>query len=117
MKNNLFYYATSELSQDAFLCYLASFALTEAKDDPLLRSCAKSLLTEMVPELSGKDFTLTNVERQVNHIDVLFTVTCGDKKYKIIVEDKVNAGEHDNQLLRYLNEVEEKFQDQIVLGV
>lgn len=117
MKNNLFYYATSELSQDAFLCYLASFALTGAKDDPILRSCAKSLLTEMVPELSGKDFTLTDVERQVNHIDVLFTVTCGDKKYKIIVEDKVNAGEHDNQLLRYLKEVKEKFQDHIVLGV
>ena len=29
LKNNLFNYATSELSQDAFLCWLASYALEE----------------------------------------------------------------------------------------
>ena len=29
MKNNLFSYATSELSQDAFICWLCSFALPE----------------------------------------------------------------------------------------
>lgn len=75
MKNNLFYYATSELTQDAFICYLMSFALEGAKDDPVLCRCAKAVLREMVPEVSEKEVSLTNVERQVNHIDVLLTAS------------------------------------------
>lgn len=31
LKNNLFEYATSELSQDAFICWLASYAHEEAE--------------------------------------------------------------------------------------
>ena len=37
MKNNLFNYATSELSQDAFICWLCSFALPDARPNPTLR--------------------------------------------------------------------------------
>ena len=66
MKNNLFNYATSELSQDAFLCWLASYALEDA-----LRSCAREMLELFVPEFNGRPFTLTDVERQVWHIDAL----------------------------------------------
>lgn len=117
MKNNLFYYATSELSQDAFLCYLMSFAWKDAKDDPILRACAKNFLQEMVPELSGKEFFLDDVERQVNHIDVLLTVICGEEKYKIVVEDKVYTSEHSNQLLRYLENLKDAYQGYTPKGV
>ena len=41
LKNNLFTYATKELSQDAFLCWLASYALEDAEPDDALRSCAR----------------------------------------------------------------------------
>lgn len=36
LKNNLFEYATSELSQDAFICWLASYAHDEAEKDEAL---------------------------------------------------------------------------------
>ena len=37
LKNNLFEYATSELSQDAFICWLASYAHEEAEKDAALK--------------------------------------------------------------------------------
>lgn len=70
-ENNLFNYATSELSQDAFLCWLASYALEDAEPDDALRSCAREMLELFVPELKGRPFTLKDVERQVWHIDAL----------------------------------------------
>ncbi len=102
LKNNLFYYAASELSQDAFICWLASFALEDAEKDTALNECAGKLLTLFVPELKERPFALKSVERQVKHIDVLLTVVSGDTKYKIAVEDKTYTSEHDNQLKRYL---------------
>ena len=41
LKNNLFNYATSELSQDAFLCWLASYALEDAEPrcGPVPKKC------------------------------------------------------------------------------
>ena len=71
LKNNLFNYATSELSQDAFLCWLASYALEDAEPDDTLRSCAREMLELFVPEFNVLPFTLTDVERQVWHIDAL----------------------------------------------
>ena len=71
LKNNHFNYATSELSQDAFLCWLASYALEDAEPDDALRSCAREMLELFVPEFNGRPFTLTDVERQVWHIDAL----------------------------------------------
>ena len=38
LKNNLFEYATSELSQDAFICWLASYAHEEAEKDAALKN-------------------------------------------------------------------------------
>lgn len=64
-------YATSELSQDAFLCWLASYALEDAEPDDALRSCAREMLELFVPEFNGRPFTLTDVERQAGHIDAL----------------------------------------------
>lgn len=109
MKNNLFYYATSELSQDAFICWLSSFALKESSRDAALQECARHLITSFVPELSGTDFSLLDVERQVGHIDVLLTVESKGEIYKIIVEDKTFTSEHDNQLKRYLDLIEASY--------
>ena len=117
LKNNLFNYATSELSQDAFLCWLASYALEDAEPDAALRACAKEMLELFVPELKGRPFTLENVERQVGHIDVLLTAELEGTIYKIIVEDKTYTREHSNQLARYMKEVQEKYPTCIPCGV
>ncbi|MPM18936.1 hypothetical protein SDC9_65354 [bioreactor metagenome] len=44
-RNNLFNYATKELSQDAFICWLLAFAMTEHELENLaLASCAREIL-------------------------------------------------------------------------
>lgn len=116
-KNNLFYYATSELSQDAFLCWLASYALEDTESDDALRSCAREMLELFVPELKGRPFTLKDVERQVGHIDVLLTAELAGTTYKIIVEDKTYTREHSEQLMRYKGEIQKRFPDCIPCGV
>lgn len=117
MKNNLFYYATSELSQDAFICWLCSFALKDVEVDSVLKECAKELISIFVPYLKNQQFELLNIERQVDHIDVLITVKTADKSLKIIVEDKTHTNEHDNQLEKYKENISEKYPNCEVYGV
>lgn len=119
MKNNLFEYATSELSQDAFICWLASYAHEEAEKDEALNECAKKMLEMFVEEFEGKNFKLLNVERQVDNVDVLLTVDCEGVIYKIIVEDKTYTSEHDNQLERYKENLKDqhKADNFIIKGV
>jgi len=116
MKNNLFYYATSELSQDAFICWLCSFAFKD-NSDPVLHNCAQQLLRLFVPELATADIALLDVERQVGRVDVLLTLSAGEKIYKVVVEDKTFTSEHDNQLLRYLEQIESAYPECVAKGV
>lgn len=115
LKNNLFEYATSELSQDAFICWLASYAHEEAEKDAAFNECARKMLEMFVPEFEGKNFKLLNVERQVDNVDVLLTVECEENIYKIIVEDKTYTSEHDNQLNRYVEELAKKHEENTVI--
>ena len=106
MVNNLFTYATSELSQDAFLAWLFSHAIEGIEDcDPELTKCAKDFLYEFTDDkFKGRDFWLTKApERQFNKIDLLLTIKFNDedKEYKVIIEDKTYTSEHSNQLERY----------------
>lgn len=83
MNNNLFQYATSELSQDAFICWLLSFAIKDCQKDPALTACAKEFLRLFVPALKDDDVYLSEPpRRQYKSIDVLVTV---NGKYKVII--------------------------------
>lgn len=116
MHHNIFHYATSELSQDAFLCWLFSFALKDADNEPVLNACAVDFLKQFVPELKdeGEVWLSHPPEKQYKSIDVLLTV---NDRYKIIVEDKTYTKEHDDQLRRYHDTVTADFPDYIVKGV
>lgn len=86
IKNNLFNYATSELSQDAFICYLASFAFKDANKDFVLNECARKLFHLFVPEIDAEDVVLEQIERQFKlekkgRIDVLLTAQSKGKNY------------------------------------
>lgn len=97
MKNNLFKWATSELSQDAFLCWLLSFAKNEHEnEDRTLSKCAKDLLKLMIPDC--EKIQVTSIKRQYENIDVLVVV---NDIYNIIIEDKTFTSEHGNQINRY----------------
>lgn len=117
MKNNLFNYATSELSQDAFICWLCSFALPDARLNPILRDCAHAMLEVFVPEFKGKEVELFEIAKQTDDIDVLFTARCEGTEYKIIFEDKVYSSEHDEQLTRYWDDIKKNFPGCQVRGV
>ncbi len=103
-RNNLFNFATSELSQDAFLGWLLSFAMKEhEQEDAALAQCARALLKRMYQGMKP-DETVTSVELQKDNIDIL--VTIGD--CSIIIEDKTFTGQHDDQIERYKRELGEK---------
>ena len=98
---NLFRYATGELSQDAFICWLVAHATEEAWDeDPLLRGCAVDFLSAILAsrQIAWTDTTrVTSIQRQYKKIDILIRVGSA----VIIVEDKIFTGTHDDQLNRY----------------
>ena len=108
MQNNLFYYATKELSQDAFICWLMSFARKNSKKDDGLRECARDFIKQFTRDESGAELWVTNIQRQYKSIDVLIEV---NYKYLILIEDKTHTDEHDDQLARYRTLLETDFPD------
>lgn len=116
MKNNLFYYATSELSQDAFICWLVSFALPDSRKDNILKDCAKEFICLLNSEIDKEGLILEKIERQKDNIDILLTVKSNSQQYIIIIEDKTFTDPHDNQLVRYLKQTKEKYPDCTVNG-
>ena len=89
-KNNLFDFATSELSQDAFICWLLNFAHEDhLRENRYLTECAQKLLQKMVPE-EEKSF-VTDIKQQYKNIDILIEV---NDKYSVIIEDKTFSNTH-----------------------
>ena len=95
---NIFNYATSELSQDAFILWLLDWANPQyAEYDKALCDTAQDFVRLL---LNGQDLQITTVKckKQENHIDVFAIV---NERYALIVEDKTNTTEHGNQIKRY----------------
>ena len=93
---NIFRWASSELSQDAFICWLMSFALKENHGkNPELESCALDLLHK-IPGLETAS-EVSSVQKQVYNVDVMLTVG----EYCVIIEDKVFADTYDGQIQGY----------------
>lgn len=110
MKPNLFKFATSELSQDAFILWLLEWANPEcATEDKALHETAQEFVRLL---LEDKELEIRSVEckKQEHHIDV-FAIVNGE--YALIIEDKTNTSEHSNQLKRYSEWVqrEKKYSD------
>lgn len=99
MRPNLFDYATSELSQDAFLLWLLRWSDPKYKDeDPSLYACSVLFINKLLNLDYHLEVVSIKVEKQVKHIDVFCIV---NDKYAIIIEDKTNTTEHGKQMTRY----------------
>jgi hypothetical protein len=100
---NLFHFATSELSQDALLCWMLAWAPVEfAKSAPELHTLATNFIALAFAKhglLSPILITTITVQRQVKKIDLVATI---NGTYVLLVEDKAGTQEHSNQLERYL---------------
>lgn len=117
---NLFDFATSELSQDAFLCWLIAWADPSLADaDATLHRTGRALLSQLLAkhglELPGSGSAASatsaasvKVSRQFEHIDVLATI---GETIVLAIEDKTDTVNHSQQLDRYRDVVEEYFPD------
>ncbi len=104
---NIFQWATKELSQDAFLCWLIHWASVE---NALANPCMHELGRRFVERLLAQRFTglelpensVVEVFRQVACIDIAVKITPPQgKPYALLIEDKVDASLH-NDLAGYL---------------
>lgn len=103
---NIFDYATSELSQDAILCYLFSWADDKYLSvDESLCLTAKSLLSKF-SDISASEIHSVSVLKQRKNIDILVEI---NDNAVLVVEDKTSTTEHDDQLLRYMEIVNEEY--------
>ena len=103
---NIFNFATSELSQDAFICWLLSWASPDLKlEDKGLHDCGTALIAAFFYKMKIKKpskFECVKVHKQYKNIDVLCVV---NNEYPIIIEDKTDTKNHSKQLERYYNEI------------
>lgn len=108
---NLFDFATGELSQDAFLAWLARWADEKFKqEDPTLNETARRFLVE----LANHAFDTENIDtvesiKQLKRTDVIIFVKLkrpNVPSHLIVIEDKTSSGQHGNQLEKYKYEIE-----------
>jgi hypothetical protein len=107
---NLFDFAPGELSQYAFICWLALWADPALKGkDEALHATATSFVDQLF-EVSNvpkpAEYQSIEVRSQWNHIDILLIVN-GDTA--IIIEDKTNTKDHSDKLRRYKAVVAKEF--------
>lgn len=103
---NLFRFATSELSQDAFLCWLVDHG--RERFDAALYECARAFVAHLYGlEHPGRGVCadwVTKIQapvRQYQHIDILFNAVIAGRTVTFVIEDKVETTKHDDQLARY----------------
>ena len=107
-KPSIFKYATSELSQDAIICYILEWAKIEnKKENEQLHNLAinfiDSLFEKFVDITKPLKYEKIDIKKQYKNIDVLCII---NDKYSIIIEDKTNTKNHSDQLKRYFENAE-----------
>lgn len=117
--NNIFSFATGELSQDAFICWCLNW-INEPDNVSThrYRQLGLDLLAKLIDNLSEKN-QLTNVDissidkiilvQQVLNIDVLAIIP--QYKLAIIIEDKTSTSEHNNQITFYTKNLKAVFNE------
>lgn len=104
-KPNLFKYATSELSQDAFICWLLEWAKPENEQSKELHECAIVLIKTFFEKHKKKLHKIKSIKikPQKEKMDVFCVIN--KKEYAIIIEDKTNTRDHSDQLEKYYEKV------------
>ena len=101
-ENNMFKFATKELTQDGFLCYLVNNCNIKTEDQKVGKKFIE-LLANKIGDNKLKKYIVENdynveIRHQYKGIDVLLKI--GD--FYIIIEDKIDTIEHDDQINRYI---------------
>ena len=117
-RNNIFNFATSELSQDAFICWLCNWVNFDDNSLSEDEKKLKSLATEFIEKMLGEKLEdrKVNIKRQYQKIDVLLEIQNKTEFIEkipvvdmyVIIEDKVGTGLHSNQQKTYRDIISEK---------
>lgn len=97
--NNIFKFATKELSQDAFICWCVNWI--NYPGEPLHQLAADILHLLGQEKIDGEIV----IKRQFKKADVIFVFP--EENRVIILEDKTFTSEHDDQIAKYKKDVYE----------
>lgn len=130
---NIFDYATSELSQDAFICWLIKLADIEGhelqaaskefiallcqigSDDKKVKACDIGKLLNQNPK---RQYPLQQYGApKYGKMDVFFIAEVKNKATCFILEDKVHSNPHSDQLRKYVEYVQIKHPDLPIVKV
>ena len=118
MKPNLFKYATSELSQDAFICWLLEWAKPQNKtENEKLFNVGRKLIDTFFEKSKisiPSKIESISVVKQFYGIDVLCVV---NEEYAIVIEDKTNTKNHSGQLKRYSEQIKHHYSAEKIILV
>lgn len=106
-KNNLFSFATSELSQDAFICWCLNWI---NYPNEVLYPMAKDIFSELLKEKNLENEKV-KILRQYKKIDVL--VILKNSKKAFLIEDKTYTSERSEQIKRYKENIQNDFKEEI----
>lgn len=101
VENNIFSFATNELSQDAFICWCLNWINMSVRDD---NASGRQFGARFLSRLLNEAYDVSGVNqiyifRQLLNIDVLVLVP--ELQVALIIEDKTSSQEHGNQINRY----------------
>ncbi|NLB90320.1 MAG: hypothetical protein GX786_03765, partial [Clostridiales bacterium] len=119
MKRNIFSYATSELSQDAFIGWLMSYGNEEGKKiDRTIYECAHTMLMKFYPkDKMPKKAEVKEVLMQKNKVDVTLYVEDDFGSAVFIIEDKTRSIQGEEQLETYYKKAVEEYTEKRVYGI
>ena len=100
--NNIFNYATKELSQDAYLMWLISSYNDQDKN---LASFSRKFIFDLLG-VEQKPIDSIKIYPQLKNIDIVCNIQIEDKHYLLAIEDKTTSKEH-NQFEKYTKELED----------
>jgi hypothetical protein len=99
--------ARVEIRHSNFLAFILDPAESHGQGPIFPKAVLMDLLKQAPPELrplspidlDGADLRGVEVKREWKNIDLL--ITCKEPRFAVVIENKVGAGEHSNQLSRY----------------
>ncbi|MGL6024229.1 MAG: PD-(D/E)XK nuclease family protein, partial [Cetobacterium sp.] len=109
MRPNIFKFATTELSQDAFLCYVLDYYNDTWKTKHISEyNFAKFFIHSLFKKLNIENIKINSlkIEKQYMAIDILLII---NESIYIIIEDKTFTSERQNQMNEYREKVIKQF--------
>ena len=103
---NIFSFATSELSQDAFICWLIRLADESYKDSNNELHELGLKFVNLLTGISEDEIHKVTVGRQWENIDIWVEI---NDNVILIIEDKTETSIHDDQLNRYKENVKSEY--------